>query len=348
MLHRWIIRRSFVLGAAAAVLPIRLVRAQAPHAPEKSRLRIAVGMQAAFSNLPLTIADRLGYFTAEGVEVELLDLANAQRAQQAVTEGAADVAACAFDGLFEVQARKHPLRAFALLSRAPQVAFGVAARHQPAIRSVAELRGRKLAIAAPGASARLVAALVLAREGLALDDVQLVESGGIGATLLALRAGQVDAVVHTEPVISLLEQKGDIGLVADTRSLKGTQQLFGGLVPATTLLAAEQSVPVLASRLQASTNAVVRALKWLQTAGPSDLIRAVPEAHLLGDRGLYLAAFTKLRESIALDGVIPEDGVRTMLRALQRVEPAVLAGKVELERLYTNEFARKAKDRFRA
>lgn len=348
MLHRRIIRRSFVLGAAAAVLPVRLLRAQAPHAPEKSRLRVAVGMQAAFCNLPLTIADRLGYFAGEGVDVELLDLANAQRAQQAVMEGAADVAASAFDGLFDAQARKLQLRAFVLLSRAPQVAFGVAARSVPAIGRVAELRGRRIAIAAPGSSAQLVAALVLARDGLALRDVQLVESSGIGATLLALRAGQVDAVVHTEPVISMLEHKGDIRLVADTRSLKGTQDLFGGLVPSTCLLATEHSVQVLASRLQAVTNATVRALKWLQTAGPSDLIRAVPETHLLGDRGLYLAAFTKLRESIAVDGVITDDGAKTALRALQRVDRAGRTAKVESERLYTNEFARKAKDRFRA
>jgi len=32
-------------------------------------------------------------------------------------------------------------------------------------------------------------------------------------------------------------------------------------------------------------------------SGPSDIIKTVPEAYLLGDRALYLAAFNKVREA---------------------------------------------------
>ncbi len=348
MLHRRIIRRSFMLGAAAAAVGVASIGASAQTRLEKTRLLLAVGVQSALQNLPLTIADRLGYFAAEGLDIEMLDLANGQRAQQAVMEGAADVACSVFAGLFDAPARNHLLRAFVLLGRAPQIAFGISTRSVPVVKQLAQLRGHKIAMAAPGSSAQLVAALVLAREGLALKDVRLIEAGGIGTALQTVRSGQVDAVVHTEPVISMLEQKGDIRVVADTRSLKGSQELFGGTMPAACLFATAQSVQNHANTLQALTNAVVRALKWLQTAGPSDLIKAVPEAYMLGDRGLYLAAFGKLRESIALDGLIPDDGARNALRVLQRINPSLLAGTVDLERIYTNEFARKAKDKFRA
>lgn len=348
MFHRGIIRRSLMLGAAAAVMgggPL-VVRAQTRL--EKTRMLVAVGRQAALRNLPLTIADRLGYFAAEGLDIEMLDLANAHRAQQAVMEGAADVACSVFEGLLDAEPRKHQLRAFVLLGRAPQIAFGISTRSLPSIRQIADLRGRKIAIAAPGSSAQLVATLVLAREGLSLRDVQIIETSQVGVALQAVRSGQVDAVVHTEPVISMLEQKGDIRVVADTRSLKGSQDVFGGTIPAACLIATAQSVQNQANSLQALTNAVVRALKWLQTAGPSDLIKAVPESHMMGDRGLYLAAFGKLRESIAPDGVIPEDGAKTALRAVERANPSIRAAKIDLAQCYTNEFARKAKVKFRA
>ncbi len=348
MLHRQIIRRSFMLGAAAAALGARPGAAQAQARLEKTRLLIAVGIQSSLQHLPLTIADRLGYFAAEGLDIEILDLPNGQRAQQAVMEGAADVACGMFEGLFDTQARNHLLRAFVLLGRAPQIAFGVSTRSLPAFKRVAELRGRNIAVAAPGSSARLVAALVLGRERLTLKDVQLVEAGGIGVALQAIRSGQVDAVVHTEPVISMLEQKGEIRVIADSRSLKGSQEVFGGTMPATCLFAGAASVQNQVNTLQALTNAVVRALKWLQTAGPSDLIKAVPESYLLGDRGLYLAAFGKVRESIALDGLFPDDGAKTARRVLERINPSLLPAKIDLERLYTNEFARKAKEKFRA
>jgi NitT/TauT family transport system substrate-binding protein len=95
-------------------------------------------------------------------------------------------------------------------------------------------------------------------------------------------------------------------------------------------------------------NAIVHGLKWLQTAGPSDIIKTVPESYLLGDRALYLASFNKVREAISLDGIMPDEGARTALKALASFEPSVRPEKVDLGKTYTNEFARRAKDKFKA
>ena len=92
----------------------------------------------------------------------------------------------------------------------------------------------------------------------------------------------------------------------------------------------------------------MHALKWLQTAGPGDIIKSVPEPYLMGDRGLYLAAFNKGREAISVDGLVAEEGARTALRAMMAIDPAVKADRIALARTFTNEFARKAKDRFKA
>ena len=74
----------------------------------------------------------------------------------------------------------------------------------------------------------------------------------------------------------------------------------------------------------------------------------MPEAYLSGDRGLYLASFNKVREAIAVDGLIPDEGVRTALRALARLDGSIKTDKIDLARTFTNEFSRKAKDKFRA
>jgi NitT/TauT family transport system substrate-binding protein len=74
----------------------------------------------------------------------------------------------------------------------------------------------------------------------------------------------------------------------------------------------------------------------------------VPEGYLLGDRALYLASFNKVREAISLDGLIAEEGARTALRALSSLDPAIKAEKIELSKTYTNEFARRAKERYKA
>ena len=48
----------------------------------------------------------------------------------------------------------------------------------------------------------------------------------------ALRSGQIDAISNTDPVVSMLEMPGEIQIIVDTRTLKDTQAIFGGNMPA--------------------------------------------------------------------------------------------------------------------
>ena len=215
-------------------------------------------------------------------------------------------------------------------------------------RTFEDLRGKKIGVSAPGSSTNMVASLVLSRGGIKPGEVTFVGVGtGVGA-LTAIRSGQVDALCNSDPVMTMLEQKGDIRVVADTRTLKGTSEVFGGAMPAGCLYAPRVFLEKNPNTAQALANAIVHSLKWLQTAGPSDLMKTVPEAYLLGDRGLYLASFDKVREAIALDGLIPEDGAKVALRALGSFEPTLKADKIDLAKTFTNEFAKKAKAKFKA
>jgi len=163
-----------------------------------------------------------------------------------------------------------------------------------------------------------------------------------------MRSGQIDAISNTDPIMTMLEQKGDVRIISDTRTLKGTQEVFGGPMPAACFYTHIDFIQKNPKTCQALANAIVHGLKWLQTAGPSDIIKTVPENYLLGDRALYLASFNKIREAIALDGMMPEEGPKTALRALASFETSVKPGRIDLGKTYTNEFARRAKEQFKA
>ena len=68
-------RRTFTSAAALAAAAIAAPALRAQGKLEKSKVAIAVGGKAAFYYLPLTIAEQLGYFKAEGLEVEISDFA---------------------------------------------------------------------------------------------------------------------------------------------------------------------------------------------------------------------------------------------------------------------------------
>lgn len=340
-------RRAVTLAAAAAAaVTVPALRAQTK--PEKPKLTIAVGGKSAFYYLPLTIAEQLGYFKAEGLQVEIDDFAGGSKALQAVVGGSADVCSGAFEHTIALQSKGQMYTAFVLQGRAPQIVLGVSTKTLPGYQALAELRGKKIGVSAPGSSTNMVADMVLARGGIKPSDVSFIGVGVSGGALTALRAGQIDAISNVDPVITMLEQKGEIKIISDTRTLKGTQQLFGGPMPAGCLYASAEFIEKNPATCQALANAIVHGLKWLQTAGPGDIIKTVPESYLLGDRALYLAAFEKIREAISPDGMIPTEGPRTALRALTSFDPTIHADRIDLARIYTNQFALRAKERFKA
>jgi NitT/TauT family transport system substrate-binding protein len=319
-----------------------VTRDAAAQSLEKPKVTIAVGGKASIYYLPLTIAEAKGYFKDEGLTVEIVDFAGGSQSLRAVVGGSADVVSGAFEHTINLQASKQYFRAFVLQGRAPAIAVGVATAKAGAYRSPADLKGMKIGVSAPGSSTNMVANYVLAKGGLKPSDVSFVGVGTASGALAALRTGQIDAISNVDPVMTMLEQKGDVKIIADTRTLKGTQQLFGGPMPAASLYAPEEFISRNPKTVQALTNAMVRALKWLQTAGPSDIINTVPDAYLLGDRALYLASFNAVRDAISPDGLISEASVKVSLAALASFNERIRPEQIDLTRTYTNDFVRKA------
>lgn len=341
--------RRDVLAAAAALGLLASTPLRAQTRPERARVTLALGGKNTLYYLPVILAAQLNYFNEEGVAVELQDHAGGGLAEQALTTGHADVAAGAYEHTILLRQRGVNCRAFALLGRAPQAVFGVGNQVLTDGRTLRTLRGQRVGISAPDSATQWFARLVLARDGLGPDDVQWVGVGTAAGAVAALREGRIGAIANVDPVISQLEFAAQIRVVADARSLRGTQQLYGGPMPGGCLYAPQGFVLRYPNTVQALANAVVRALKWLQTAGPSDIVRGVPESAMSGDRAIYLAALDKVREAFSPDGVLGEEAVQTAHRLVAQQAQAQAAVRAAAPAAtYTNEFVLRARQRFAA
>lgn len=341
---------GLLLGAAG---PRALAQTAAPATPRAAafppklvdtRIVIALDHRMSLANLPLTLAEQLNYFREEGLDVELREFPDTQQALAAVQARAAHVWCGAFGQLLGPPAREQGWQSFVVQARAPQVALGVSAKALPGFRGARDLRGRRVGVRAHDPLSLQLLHAVMQREGVRDDELQVLPQASPPQAMQALRFGQLDALCHADPVITQLEQWGELRVVADTRNLRGTLDAFGGPMPVGCLSAPAEFIGQFPRLTQALTDALVHALKWLQTAGPSDLIKTVPESHFQGDRALYLAAVERTREAWTADGLMPRSGPETAQRVglLKPIAPADLA------RSYTNTFAAKAKERFRA
>lgn len=337
-------RRPLLRAASAALLaaPV-LLRAQAV---EKPKVTVAVGGKNLLYYLPLTIAEQRGYFKAEGLEVTIVDFAGGQRALQAVVGGSADVVSGAFEHTVNMQAKGQRLRAFVLQGRAPQIVLGVHPKTMAGYKVPADLKGRRIGVTAPGSSTNVMVNFFLARAGLKPADVSIIGVGAAQGAVAAMRAGQIDAISNLDPVITLLQRSGDLKIISDTRIVAEAEKVFGGPMPAGCLYAPQALIDRNPQTIQALTNAIVRANKWIQAAGPGEIINAVPESFLLGDRAVYIDAFLAAKSALSPDGSIPEKGPQTALHALASIDAEVGRASIDLAAVFTNDFVRRANQKY--
>ena len=334
------------LGASALAASLTWPRRAAAQALEKPKLTLAVGGKNLLYYLPLTIAESLGYFKAEGLEVTIADFAGGSRALQAMIGGSADVVSGAFEHTINMQVKGQRLRAFVLLGRAPQIVLGFNPKTMPHFKSVADLKGKKLGVTAPGSSTNVLANFVLAKAGLKPGDVAIVGVGAGSGAVAAMRSGQIDALSNLDPVITLLLRSGDLKVISDTRVVAEADRIFGGPMPAACLYAPQSFIDKNPATAQALANAIVRADQWIQRAGAGDIIKAVPEGYLLGDRAVYVDAFLAAKGALSVDGMFPEAGPETARRALASIDPEIAAAKIDLAAIWTNEFAKRANAKY--
>ncbi len=322
----------------SAVMPFSAAYAEI----EKKDITIAVGGKNLYYYLPLTIAEQLGYFKDEGLNVKIVDFQGGSKSLQAVVGGSADVVSGAFEHTISMQAKKQPMVAFVLQGRAPQQALAINTKTMKDYKQLSDLKGKKIGVTAPGSSSQVVATYILAKGGLTPKDVSFIGIGATSGAVAAVRSGQVDALVNLDPIITLLEMNGDAKVVADTRKVKESEEFFGGTLPAGCLYAPASFVEKYPGTVQAITNAIVRADEWIAKATPEEVAKVVPEAYLMGNKEVYMAGFKNNREALSPDGLVPEGSPKISLEALRIVDDKIKPEEINLDVIYTNKFVEEA------
>ena len=338
-------RRTFLGGAASlAALSFAAERAgaQTGGAPEKAKVLLGVGGKPLLYYLPLTIAERRGFFEEQGLGVEINDFGGGAKSLQALVGGSVDVVTGAYEHTIRMQAKGQDVRAVCELGRFPAIVIAVRKDRADRIRSVADLKGAKIGVTAPGSSTALTAQYAMVKAGLKPSDAAFIGVGGGAGAVAAVRRGEIDAISHLDPVIAKLEADGDIQVLVDTRTEAGTRDLFGGPNPAAVLYTKKAFIDANPNTTQRLTNAFVKALKWLQAASPEQVAGTVPEEYHLGDKPLYLRAVESSMGSYSRDGVLTRAGMQSVLDTLKVLDPEFAAAEVDLAATFDDRFVKRA------
>lgn len=333
---------------AAAIGAAPLLRAESAAKPAvEQHVAIGVPQAASLSNLPLLLARELGFFRAEGIVLDWVPLASEAAAAQALAKGRISLLSCDFAHTLIHDVRGGELKAFVVQARTPQMVFGVLPRSLAGYRQFSDLKGRRVCTLPASTASQLVINRLMQEAGLSGVELSIVTIAEPADMLDQVRSGGMDAFCMDHAMVAALEQRGEVRVVADTRSLKGTVDMFGGPMPGAVVCASAGYIQQHPDVCQATAHAVVRALKWLRTAGPSDLIKALSSVSLDAERVNYLAALEKSRDGFSGDGVLSDAAAATALAAVSRLDARASLSRARLAQSFTNEFALRAKARFR-
>jgi NitT/TauT family transport system substrate-binding protein len=310
---------------------------------EKKNVTIATA-SLGLPYLPLVLANKLGYFKEEGVTVEIAAFSGGSKALEALIGGSADVVSGAYSHTINLATKGEKLKSFLVQVRYPGLAIGVGKQKAAQVKSVKDLKGMKIGVSAPGSSTHMIVNYALTKEGIKPDEVSIIGVGTSAAAVQALKSGQIDAIINSDPVMAMLEEGGDAVILHDLRTEAGTTKLFGSAYPEAGFYAKADFIAKNPNTIQALTNAAVRAEQWIAKATPDQVADAVPPELLLNDRALYIKAFTKMRQSISPDGTMTEAGAKTVRDVLMAFSEDIRAAapKVDLSQTYDNRFVEKA------
>jgi NitT/TauT family transport system substrate-binding protein len=340
--------KRFIQAMAALALGAMLAAGAAAQSPEKKKITIAVGGKTLFYYLPLTVAERQGYFKDEGLEVEIPDFPGGARALQALVGGSADMVSGAYEHTINMAAKKQPIKAVVLQAKYSSIVLLLPKDKAAKYKSGKDLKGLKIGVTAPGSSTNMFVNNLLARDGLKPTDVSIVGVGTGAGAFAAMDKGEIDAMSNLDPVITQLESTGKFVAVADSRTEKGMNDIYGGDYHASVIYVTDEFLKKNPNTVQAVVNAMVHANRWIAKATPQQIVDLMPETYKAGNPSLYKAGLLKNMVGYSEDGQMSMKAAENVYKVLVQFEPSVkAAGKMDLGATFDNSFAKKAAAKYR-
>ena len=292
--------------------------------------------------LPLALAERLGYFRDEGLDVQVLSDTSGGHAEDGLLTGAVQGVVGFYDHTIDLQAKGKFVQSVVQFSRAPGEAVVVDARKADAIRSPEDFKGRRLGVTGLGSSTHLLVQYLAAAHGVRGGEVTFLGAGSGDAFVAALRSGRIEAGMTTEPTLSRLLRSGEARLLVDLRTPERASADLGGSYPSACLYMSLPWIRTHRDDVQRLANALVKSLRYINGHGADEIAAQLPAAYMAGDRALYVGTLQLSKSMFTADGVMPADGPANVLRVMRVAERAVAGKPIDLAQTYTTEFAQAA------
>jgi NitT/TauT family transport system substrate-binding protein len=193
---------SRIAMAAALVAAYGSSAAQAA-----DKVTAAKSADVAWTFVVLDIGQQQGIFAKYGIDVNITALGGDAKVQQALTAKSVDFGLGSGPSMAFV-AKGAPVYAVAAFAAEPRNIAVVVGANSP-IKTVADLKGKSLAVTTAGSLTDWLAHRIGVQEGWGPDGVKTVALGGFTPAFAALKTGQIDGIMAAIEAGYGLEERGE-------------------------------------------------------------------------------------------------------------------------------------------
>jgi len=168
--------------------------------------------------LPMLVAEKQGYFTAHGVDVELVPVGSAPERDQLIAAGQVDgmineVLSTILNN--QEETRVQVVR-FARTATADSALFRILASKESSIHEPGGLKGVEIGVS-NGTVIEYLTDRLLQAEGLSQEEIKSISVPKISDRMALLSSGELKAGVLPDPLASLAILQGAVNVMDDTR-----------------------------------------------------------------------------------------------------------------------------------
>ncbi len=341
---RFLIRPSLLVLTAVFVLTACGGSTAAPAVDNSpADLKIIVGGLNKQIYLPNKLAEALGYFKEQNLNVTLIDEASGQSSEEEVIAGNVDAGSGSYSHVLEVQPKGKFMTQVVQFQIAPGEAEMVDVKKAGTITTAADLKGKNLGVTSIGSGTHTITLALLGRAGLSGTDAKFVPVGAGNTFIAAMQQGRIDAGMTTEPTISTLIKKGVGKVLIDLRTPTATRAALGADYPFIGIFMMSNYVASHKNVVQRLVNAYVKTLKWMKSHTAAEITDKMPADYYSADKEMYITALDGQKDSFTADGKMPPAGAQNALDIELKYVKDMKDAKVDILKTYTNDFASNAK-----
>ena len=177
--------------------------AAAPASAEPIVLKVGIS-EPVNTVLAIWMADAAGFYEANGIKVEIVNMNGGSRGAAELAAGRIDAMHVGLSSVVRLNRSGGDLRIVASLANVIRFTFFSG----PGVKTAADLKGGVVGVSSFGSESDSTVTLALKRLGLTREDVTLKEYGGGTKRLAAVKSGEIKATAVNEPFSSMAREQG--------------------------------------------------------------------------------------------------------------------------------------------